>query len=912
MSDVSRPAAFVAPMSHLDLTFMGSMEECLSRGGKVFHAVLDLLEREPEFRFFLEYVLFLDAYRTAHPQAAARLDDYIRQGRVELGAEWSGIFVTQEYEEDLIRNVLYAKRYARERCGIELETLQLSDIPGAIPQLPQVCAGLGIRNLVVTRCAPSDTLFWFAAPNGDRVLTWSSDQYNAAGRYGMHLGPAAMRERGVAARLREHAGKAAPLFYYGSDLFLPPPDLGPALRAWTADTGQHIAVTTPTGYFRALREQQEVLDALPVLSGELPSTWLYVEPDHPHVSRWDAIAERALDAAERLSTLAWLRLRRPYPKAELETLWKAQLLARDHNYGGKGAGEGQPRKLAERREVYTRARRLATRAMTAIAEQVEAPRESVPLVAFNTLNWAREGLVRAHVTYYPGVDPSARDILPRGQAFILRDPNSVVVPYQVTQDRRSTLGEFDLAFLAHDVPGLGYAAYTLGPASPEEAAAAGAAALQDAPHRADQQWFGATPPDVTLENGLVRLTVDRTTGQARLFDLRGSGDAAIPTGGTGTAAPMPGMPSSPRGSTSTGSQRPRLVLHGLGLQGRHELPEVMHAPPRALSYDDPPRETTEAPQLIGDEPVTVIEQGAVLTTVAVRQRVLGAPAEMRYTLYRQVPWLDVEVRLDWDVRAFGRVELICGVPRGAAGVHYGLPFGAGRFDPESLMPGARPVRADEATPESWRQTREISRWLSVDDPDGGVLMATDHRWTRVDPGGTGTDGAGDVLVRCCLVRGGRLRPASPETDGDDQSVRLVYRFRFVPHGGDWRRARAPQLGWEAVQPLLSYTVNDTWTDKSLPRRAALASVATVAGGAGSVLLTCLKQSEDGEAPVARWFEAHGVPCNVMVDLPGNPSLTVTDLLERESSSGESIAAGAAEGAVATRAWQIVTVRGALR
>jgi hypothetical protein len=29
-------AAYIAPISHPDLTFMGTQEECLSRGGKVF------------------------------------------------------------------------------------------------------------------------------------------------------------------------------------------------------------------------------------------------------------------------------------------------------------------------------------------------------------------------------------------------------------------------------------------------------------------------------------------------------------------------------------------------------------------------------------------------------------------------------------------------------------------------------------------------------------------------------------------------------------------------------------------------------------------------------------------------------------------------------------------------------------
>ncbi len=521
----SLPAAFVAPMSHLDLTFMGSVEECLSRGAKVFTGALELLDTQPDYHFFLEYVLFLEAYRTLRPENAARLDEYIRAGRVELGAGWSGIFVTQEEEEDLIRNVLYARRYARERHGVELETLQFSDIPGAIPQLPQLCAGLGIRNLVLTRCAPADTLFWFEAPNGDRVLTWSSNQYNEAGRYGMHLGVPAMRERGLAERLSQDG--TAPLFYYGSDLFLPPSHLTAALRAWRDETHQDVSITTPTGFFRAMRGRAGLVEQLPTLRGELPSTWPYVEPDHAHVSRWDAIAARALDAAERLSTLAWLRLDLPYPQDELETLWKAQLLARDHNFGGKGAGEGQPRKLSERREVHSRARRLAARAMAAIAERVEAPRESVPLVAFNTLNWSRGGVVRAHATYYPGINPAERDLLPRGQAFVLRDPTGAAVPYQVTQDRRATLGEFDLAFVARDVPALGYAAYTLEPASPEDAARAAAEAPRDAPRRVDQQWFGATPPEIVLENRHVRLAVDRATGRARLFDLRGAGEGAI-------------------------------------------------------------------------------------------------------------------------------------------------------------------------------------------------------------------------------------------------------------------------------------------------------------------------------------------------------------------------------------------------
>ncbi|MCX6910516.1 MAG: hypothetical protein NTY01_21080, partial [Verrucomicrobia bacterium] len=664
-------AAYIAPMSHLDLTFMGTVEECLSRGGKVFTGALDLLEKQPDFRFLVEYVLFLEAYRAIHPEQAAKLDEHIRAGRVELGAEWSGLYVAQEDEEDLIRNVLYAKAYARDRYQLELETLQLTDIPGVVPQLPQLCAGLGIRNLVLTRCAAPDTLFWYESPGGARVLTWSSKSYNQASHYGAHLDVATMRKRGLSERLTELAKSGMPpLFYYGLDQWLPPPKLAPNVRAWNKEASkQQLVMTTPTVYFRAIRAAG-VADKAPVIRGELPSTWPYLEPAHAHVSRWDAVATRALDAAERLSTLAWLRAGRPYPRAELEQIWKSLLLARDHNYGGQGAGGGQARKFAERRNVQHRAQVLASQAMAALAERVEAPRESVPVVVFNTLNWDRSDVVHAHVSRYEAASGTEHDIFPRGSAMVLRGSDGQPVPFQITADRRGTLGEFDFCFVARDVPGLGYASYTLEPAK------------APATPRGPQLWFEAgaletvvvSAPELTLENGKMRLTIECATGAAKIND----------------------------------------VVTGLCLTGRQELPEVCRRPPLGLSVDDPAREKIEAFVPAGSEAVRVLADGPVLTSAA----------ELRYMLHRDLPWVDVEVRIDWDLRKFGRIELAYQVPLKNARAAYGLPFGAGAFGADQLMPGSGPIGGDEGSRPSWERTREISRWLDVSDNARGVAMAT--------------------------------------------------------------------------------------------------------------------------------------------------------------------------------------------
>jgi len=866
----SEIAAYIAPMSHLDLTFMGTVEECLSRGGKVFAGALDLLDKQPDFHFLIEYVLFLEAYRAAHPEEAARIDERIRAGRVELGAEWSGIYVAQEDEEDLVRNILFAKTYARERYKLELETLQLTDIPAVVPQLPQLCAGLGIRNLVLTRCAPPDTLFWFEAPGGARVLTWSSKGYNQASGYGAHLDAGAMRKRGLADRLAGVAKAGVPsLFFYGSDQWLPPPALAPAIGAWNAEAtkGQRLAIATPTAYFRAMRAAG-VADKAPVLRGELPSTWPYLEPAHAHISRWDSVATRALDAAERLCALAWLHGFRPYPREELEQIWKSLLVARDHNYGGQGAGGGHPRKFAERRAVQHRAQVLSSGAMAAIAERVEAPRESVPIVVFNTLNWERSDVVNAHVTGYSVAGGGGRDIFPRGSAMVLRDPGGQPVPFQITADRRETLGEFDFSFVARNVPALGYASYTLEPAAPEEAAATEAKWAAGRPRMVQRVWFESDSPEIVLENGAVRLTIERSTGLAKLTSLRGK----------------------------TGS-----LVEGLGLVGREELPEVCRRPPLGLSVDDPARERTVPFVITGSDAMRVLADGPVQMSVAVRGSVLGAPAEVRYSLHRDLQWADVEVRLEWDLRRFGRIELAYQVPLKGARTTYGLPFGAGAFGAEQLMPGSGPVEGDEGSRESWERTREISRWLDVCDGSRGLAMATSHRWTRLD------DAEGGAAVRCCLVRGGRMRPLDPMMDGPDPRVGLVFNFRFQPHARSWQAARIPRVGWEATQPLLAYTVNDTWSPKSLPRAKSLATVA-VFDGHGDPLLTCLKQAEDGRGVIARWYEGAGSPCQVRLSTAPSPrTLERADLQEQPLKKGAGPGISP-DGAVLTRAWEIVTVR----
>lgn len=870
-----RFGGFIAPMSHLDLTFMGTMEETLSRGCKIFARALELLDRYEDFRFFVEYVIFLEAFSAYHPELSSKLTGYVKDGRVQLGAEWSGIMVTTEEEEDLIRNVLLAKLYVLEHYGIDLDTLQLTDIPGVVPQLPQVCRELGIRHLVLTRCAPADQLFWYVGPDESEVLVWSADGYNQAAAFGAHTDKDAMEKSGLAAHLS--ACKVPPLLFYGSDLYLPAEAL---IRASTEFSGCHpetpVQLTTPSGYFSSL--PYDLIENAPRVSGTLPSTWVYQEPCHANITRLDSVATAMLTAAERWATLAWLRVGLVYPSQELGDLWKMLLRGRDHNFAGRGAEVGQARKLAERRSVRHRAELVRDRSLAAIAERTEVAPGSVPVVVFNVLNWLRTDMVKAHVTLYPGETPSEHDVLADADDLELRGPDGALVPFQVTGDRRHTLGELEIAFVAKDVPSLGYSSYTMRTRDPLSRPATSIDG--NAPRTGVERWFGGDAAVLAIDAGKLRAEVDRLSGRTRLLERDG--------------------------------QHWRPLLEDLRLEGRTEPPEVLRQPVRGLSFDDPSREQVIKGRLRGEEAVRILAEGPVFCTVAIRSWIGETPCELRLRLCRDRPTLDVEADVAWDIQHFGRIELVFVTGEQDAQVTYGLPFGASTLAGEDLktaqqqevVTGSGPVRRDESTRSSWESTREICRWLDIGNARRGLVMATDHRWTRVEEAGPGD---AKFAVRCCLVRGGRMWSGDLD-NGMSSSIPLFFRFRFLPHLGSWQKARAPRYGWELVQPLVAYTVNDTLSPKALPPEDSMVSVSPHLG-LGDPIVTCLKQGIDGESVVLRWYESTGEACEVEVRgdvLPTN--LEHVDLLERRCPhNGQP--GSAAGGRYRVRPWKITTLAG---
>src|SRR5262245_20826594 len=224
----------VVPHTHWDREWYRTHEQFRTRLVALLDSVLDLLERDPDFRCFSldGQTIVIDDYLAVRPEARARIEKLVRAGRLAVGPwtvlpdEWlvSG--------EALVRNLRLGLGKGDALGGSQ----RLGYVPdqfGHVGQLPQIFAGFGFDAAVLWRGVGSDvaeTVFRWQAPDGTSVFSG----YLPNGYFNGQLLPA--DPDALAARLAREIERLAPfaridtlLVMNGSDHQTPEPRLPAAL-----------------------------------------------------------------------------------------------------------------------------------------------------------------------------------------------------------------------------------------------------------------------------------------------------------------------------------------------------------------------------------------------------------------------------------------------------------------------------------------------------------------------------------------------------------------------------------------------------------------------------------------------------------------------------------------------------------
>jgi len=166
----------VVSHTHWDREWYNPFQQYRQRLVRLTDRLLELLERNPEYRYFVfdGQAIILEDYFAIRPENRERFKTLVQNGRLEIGPWY---VLPDEFlvsAEALIRNLQIGHRVANEYGGV-MKVGYMPDSFGHIAQMPQILRGGNIDNFVFTRGLGDEeerlgTEFLWIAPDGNRVL----------------------------------------------------------------------------------------------------------------------------------------------------------------------------------------------------------------------------------------------------------------------------------------------------------------------------------------------------------------------------------------------------------------------------------------------------------------------------------------------------------------------------------------------------------------------------------------------------------------------------------------------------------------------------------------------------------------------------------------------------------------------
>src|SRR5215211_327379 len=318
--------------AHLDLAWLWPVSETLRKGRRTFASVLSLMERYDDFVFNQSSAQLYSWIEAESPEIFERVKKRVEEGRWEpVGGSWVESDCQIPSGESMVRQMLYGQRYFEEKFGHRSRVAWLPDAFGFSPALPQLLKGAGMGGFFTYKLNWSETnefpydLYEWEGIDGSTVI--AHDFENPGQDYNGNISP-----QDIYGTWRNFEGKRhhpESLFSFGwGDGGGGPSErmLENYARLKSFPAMPRLRMTRVEDFFATLPEE-----GLPEWVGEL-----YLELHRGTLTSQGAIkalnreAEHRLLEAEAIATMAALH-GVPYPREELERLWKTLLLNQFHD-----------------------------------------------------------------------------------------------------------------------------------------------------------------------------------------------------------------------------------------------------------------------------------------------------------------------------------------------------------------------------------------------------------------------------------------------------------------------------------------------------------------------------------------------------------------------------------------------------
>jgi alpha-mannosidase len=731
---------FFIPHTHWEGAVFKTRDEYLDMGLPNILRALQLLKAHPNYRFTLDQVCYVKPFLERYPEEEAAFCQFVKEGRLAIvGGTDVMPDVNMPSGESFVRQILCGKGYFREKLGVDVTVGWQLDTFGHHPQMPQLMKLGGYRSFWIQRGvqdANTPSEFLWEGIDGSQIPTfWTPMSYGV--NYGSPKDPPGFakfftdRFKGLG-RFSRGPGRVG---IAGADVCEPEEHVPAMVEQFNRQPGApfELRLAVPTDFEALVAQRPD----RPVIRGDLNPILQGVYSSRIELKQRTRELERLLTTSEKLGVLlGWLGS--PIDEKILWQAWEPMLFNQTHDLM---SGVMTDHVYDDTIRGYDFSQRIATDELQARLHKASAKFDTrgqgVAVVVWNMLGWPRTDIAVAEVGFS---DDNVMDLS-------LVDSDGQTAPLQVLHCERSGKGALlraEVAFIARDVPALGYAIYRL---LPLHARSDSTAKPQDAP---------------VLENDRYRLEFDAATGamthlivkseqwdalggpgnvvaceadHGDLWELYHNLGAAFVTNKTLHSAPQPGkavFSSEQSGKAGTVSRGPVVsefkVAHPFGDQGQF---------------------------------ATTVRLYAGLRRIDIHTRILNNEKSVRY-----------------------RVLFPTSIRDGRS-VHE-IPFGAIERPAGIELPAQNWVDYGNGQ----RGLAILNRGLPGNNVADGTMMLSLLRSTR---------------IQAYSFQGG-YEPGMSSDSGFELGKELAFDYALAPHAGDWRLARVYRDGLEFNNPLLARAV----------------------------------------------------------------------------------------------------------
>lgn len=385
------PTMYIFGQSHLDLAWLWPIAETERKCARTLSTQLALMKEYPGYKFLLCQPPLYEMLKEHYPELYGRVRKKVESGRIiPEGGMWVEPDTNLPSGESLIRQLLYGKRFYREECAVESELLWLPDVFGFTAALPQIMKGCGIKYFCTKKIVDNYhggdpfpyNIFLWEGIDGTRVLSHIIRKSNAP------IEPLTLIRRWeYDRRQKDRISTFLFPFGYGDGGGGAVRDhLEYVKRLGDLEGVPRTRMCHPREFFRDLEEKGPPEN---VYAGELYfQAHRGTYTSQAKMKKWNRRCEFALREAELWGAAAGTGAGFPYPKEELEELWKLVLFNQFHDII---TGASIQRVHEEAEENYLKALRGAENIKISAALRLVGSGDGIAV--FNSLSWDRTELI---------------------------------------------------------------------------------------------------------------------------------------------------------------------------------------------------------------------------------------------------------------------------------------------------------------------------------------------------------------------------------------------------------------------------------------------------------------------------------------------------------------------------------------